>query len=109
MEAQVDNFIRNDIISGGEDKPRVTIITGPNACGKSIYLKQVRFCYQPSDTTVILENCSRTLKISWVLLVQCKARKVTELKSLHKLLSFDCDIYNAWFLKLDDKDGSSLG
>ena len=44
LEAQVDHFISNDTISGpGGNNSRVMLITGPNACGKSIYLKQVRY------------------------------------------------------------------
>ena len=67
LEAQVDNCITNDITSGGEDKPRVMIITGPNACGKSIYLKQVNIQIALSNAsdyvTEILEKCSDTLSI----------------------------------------------
>ncbi|KAK7501052.1 hypothetical protein BaRGS_00007537, partial [Batillaria attramentaria] len=33
-------FIPNDVQSGGAH-PKVKILTGPNACGKSVYLKQV--------------------------------------------------------------------
>ena len=33
-------FIPNDMLSGGTHS-KVKILTGPNACGKSVYLKQV--------------------------------------------------------------------
>ncbi|KAF8362608.1 msh-5, partial [Pristionchus pacificus] len=39
------NFVANPIESGGDDT-KVKIFTGPNACGKSVYLKQVGLlCY----------------------------------------------------------------
>ena len=34
-------FVPNDIQSG-KDYSNIKVITGPNACGKSVYLKQVR-------------------------------------------------------------------
>lgn len=43
LEAQLDNVIRNNIISGTEEtQAKMMLLTGPNASGKSIYLKQVR-------------------------------------------------------------------
>ena len=37
-------FVPNDTDSGGSDG-KIKILTGPNACGKSVYIKQVMCCY----------------------------------------------------------------
>ena len=34
-------FVPNDILSNGE-YGKIKVLTGPNACGKSVYLKQVQ-------------------------------------------------------------------
>ena len=39
-ELNLDNFVANDYASSNSSN-RVKIITGPNSCGKSVYLKQV--------------------------------------------------------------------
>lgn len=40
IELLSDNFVPNDYLSGGQHK-KVKLISGPNACGKSVYLKQI--------------------------------------------------------------------
>lgn len=53
-------YVPNDIYSG-QGKSLVKIITGPNACGKSIYLKQVALivfmahigCFVPAESATI--------------------------------------------------------
>ncbi|XP_033212595.1 mutS protein homolog 5-like isoform X2 [Belonocnema kinseyi] len=40
-EAFVTSFVPNDTFSGEGSNSLVKILTGPNACGKSIYLKQI--------------------------------------------------------------------
>ncbi|XP_022918563.2 mutS protein homolog 5-like [Onthophagus taurus] len=39
FEIECNNFVPNDYFSGG-NSPKIKIITGPNSCGKSSYLKQ---------------------------------------------------------------------
>lgn len=39
LDAQMDNAVPNDFKSGGSYS-KIKIITGPNGCGKSVYLKQ---------------------------------------------------------------------
>jgi len=41
MTANIDNFIPNDIQLGG-DRPKITLLTGANAAGKSTVLRMVR-------------------------------------------------------------------
>ena len=51
-------FVPNDICSGG-DSGKIKILTGPNASGKSVYLKQVRLGNTQLDFMVVLVrlNC----------------------------------------------------
>ncbi len=43
QELCVNDFVPNDTFSGGKQDTHglMKILTGPNACGKSVYLKQV--------------------------------------------------------------------
>lgn len=43
QELYVNAFVPNNTMSSFENG-LVTILTGPNACGKSVYLKQVNLC-----------------------------------------------------------------
>ncbi|KAG7204200.1 hypothetical protein KM043_002034 [Ampulex compressa] len=60
LQEFLTTFIPNDIYSGG-DKSTVKILTGANACGKSVYLKQVGLivfmahigCYVPAKSATI--------------------------------------------------------
>ncbi|KRT79762.1 hypothetical protein AMK59_7382, partial [Oryctes borbonicus] len=57
LEMQTDNAVPNDFKSGGTNS-KVKVITGPNSCGKSIYLKQIALlvylahvgCYIPAES-----------------------------------------------------------
>lgn len=59
-ELNSSNYVPNDIYSGNGESV-VKIITGPNACGKSVYLKQVALTifmahlgsYVPAENAVI--------------------------------------------------------
>ena len=42
MLSKNDRFVPNMVSCGGRDT-RMKIFTGPNACGKSVYMKQVTF------------------------------------------------------------------
>ena len=42
QELCTPSFVSNPIVSGGGSLPSITLITGPNASGKTVYLKQVR-------------------------------------------------------------------
>lgn len=44
QELCVNQFVPNDTLKE-KDKGRMTILTGPNASGKSVYLKQVIISY----------------------------------------------------------------
>lgn len=56
QEHCVDNYVPNDV-KASDKSELVTILTGPNACGKSVYLKQVALiiymahigCYVPAE------------------------------------------------------------
>ena len=41
QEQCTENFVSNATRLGGSDKPKIMILTGPNASGKSVHLKQV--------------------------------------------------------------------
>ncbi|KAK0178249.1 hypothetical protein PV328_002219 [Microctonus aethiopoides] len=60
LKELMGNFVANDTLSS-DDSSLVKIFTGPNACGKTIYLKQVALiifmahigCYVPADSATI--------------------------------------------------------
>ncbi|CDF39965.1 unnamed protein product [Chondrus crispus] len=58
LAAQSDSFVPNDVYLGGEQKPDVMVLTGPNAGGKSTLARQIAIgailaqmgCYVPAES-----------------------------------------------------------